>query len=143
MINVILGLARFYWKELLVATVAVSAIVSFFVWKDNIEDAAYEKGYSTAETEFTKRVNEANRKEQETQTRLDQMTIAFDGLTRQREQAINLTVRPIIEDIQDEIQNNPDYAECVVTSGMLDNLNSGRSAINASIDSSNTAANGS
>lgn len=125
-----------YGKYLAGAIIVGGAVISFNVWKGNLEDAHEQIGFERAERQYTDDVNAANERERKTQGRLDNMVVAFGGLATQREQAINLTVKPIIEGMQNEVANDPRYRECAVTGGMLDQLNAGRAAVDQGIAAS-------
>lgn len=125
-----------YWKFAVGGVVVAAGVGGFLVWKGNLEDEHERIGFERAEQQYTAAVNAANERESATQGRLDQMVVAFNGLATQREQAINLTVRPIIEGMQNEVANDPRYRECAVSDGMLDQLNAGRAAVDQGIGSS-------
>jgi len=126
-----------YWKLALALALAFGAWWWFTSWRDNLIDTADAAGFARAEQQYTEAVDDANERERLTQGRLDQMVIAFGALGEQREQAINLTVKPMTESITNEVETDPRYRECIVSSGVLDDLNAGRAAVNAGVAASN------
>lgn len=132
-----LSLAKRLWKPALGATVAVVAVWGFVSWKSNLVDEADAAGFERARAAFQHAVEESNNRERQTQARLDQMVIAFGALGTQREQAINLTVRPQIERIQSEVASDPVYRSCAVSDGVLSDLQAGRATVDASLAASN------
>lgn len=126
-----------YWKLALALALAFGAWWWFTSWRDNLIETADRAGFSRAEQQYTAAVNAANERERLTQGRLDQMVVAFGALGEQREQAINLTVKPMTERITNEVATDPRYRECIVSSGVLDDLNAGRAAVNAGVAASN------
>lgn len=124
------------WKFLLGGAIVLALVFSFMWWKSNLESEHEQIGFDRAEAQFSQAIEEANERERKTQGRLDQMIVAFGALSQQREQAINLTVRPTIQRIENEISNDPRYAQCAVSDGVLDDLNAGRAAVDQGIRSS-------
>ena len=125
------------WKTIAGGVAGIALVVGFVVWKDHVEDAAYDKGYSAAENVFSDRVEAANRRAAADQKRLDAMTVSFGKLSQGREQAVKVNLQPIIERIESEVASDPVYRDCVVSDGVLGDRRSGRAAVNASIAASN------
>lgn len=125
-----------HWKIALAVIAVVGGIWWFTNWRGDLIATHDAAGYSRAQAEYSAAIDEANERERKTQGRLDQMVVAFNGLAAKREQAINLTVKPIIEGIRNEVASDPRYRECAVSGSMLDNLNAGRSVVDAGLDAS-------
>jgi len=130
------GFLKRWGKWIALALVIAGSWWAFTSWRDNLIATADAAGFERAEKQYTDAVNAANAREQQTQGRLDQLQIAFGGLATAREQDITITTQPGIERITREVASNPRYRECVVSSGVLDELNAGRAAVNARVAAS-------
>lgn len=135
-----IALAKRFWKPALGAVVAIGAVWAFTAWKNDLVADADAAGFERARSAYQFQVEQANERERLTQGRLDQMNIAFGALGSQREQAINLTVKPQIERIQNEVATDPRYRSCLVSQRVLDDLQAGRASVDAGIASSNPRA---
>lgn len=126
-----------WWKLLLGVVLVVGAIWAFASWRDNLIDTADAAGFERARSAYQEAVEASNKREQLTQARLDQMSVAFGALSVNREQEINLTVKPLIERIKYEVSSDSRYRNCAVSDGVFNDLNTGRAAIDASVGASN------
>lgn len=133
----VFGVIKRYWKIFAVVLLALAAWWWFTSWRDNLIETTDAAAYARAEGEYTAAINAANAREAETQGRLDKMVIAFGSLATQREQEVNMIVQPMIERISNEVATDPRYRACAVSDGVFDDLNAGRSAVDASIAASN------
>lgn len=139
-VSKVFGFIKRHWKIVAGVILVIGAWWWFTSWRDNLVEAADAAGYSRAEIEYTAAINAANERELRTQSTLDKLAVAFGGLATQREQEINLTVRPRIERIINEVSVDPRYRECAVSDGVLIDLNAGRAAVDQSIAASNPSA---
>lgn len=124
-------------KGAVIGIAAVAGFLAFNSWKNNLIEDADAAGFERARSAYQAAIEASNAREQQTQAKLDQMVVAFGHIATQREQAINLTVKPQIERIEREVANDPRYSECVASDGVLSEINAGRAAVDASVAASN------
>lgn len=132
------GFVRRNWKEIAAVLILIFAWFKFVGWRDDLVASADAAGFARAEKEYTAAVTAANERERRTQANIDKLSIAFDALGQNREQAVTLTVKPILERVTNEVANDLRYRECAVSDGVLFDINAGRSAADASIAASNS-----
>lgn len=129
-------LARF-GKWIALALAIAGLVWAALSWFNGKIEAADQAGYARAEAQFAEQVRAANEQAAKDQARMDQMALTFGHLATQREQDITLKIEPQIERIEREVASDARYRECVVTDGVLNELNAGRATVNAGIAASN------
>lgn len=113
---------------------AGGAYWAFDTWRDNLIEAADAAGYERSVDERREVIREKNKKIAQLQGRVNQMNTAFGIQAAAKTQAVTIKLEPIKESIREEVSQDPVYQRCVVTDGVLDNLNAGRSSINEALD---------
>lgn len=135
------GVIKRYWKVFAAVIIVVASWWWFTSWRDNLIETADKDGYDRRNAEVVAMIEAVNERERKTQSTLDRLTEAFSGLSTQREQAINITVRPRIERITNEVSIDPRYRECFVSDSVLDDLNAGRATVDQGIATTNPGGN--
>jgi hypothetical protein len=125
-----------FGKWIALALLIAGAFFAFKAWKADLVADADAAGFARAQAQYAKLVEDANKREAATQNRLDQLQITFGALATTREQQITIDTQPRIERITREVAANPRYRECVVSDGVLGELNAARSAVNARVAAS-------
>lgn len=118
-----------------VAGIALLAGVTFGAMR--LRDHYVEVGFKQAEAQYTAAITAKNEQVKQGNQNMAIMGTAIGALSKRQEQEVNLTLKPIFERIQDAVESNPVYRDCIIDQRVLDDLQAGRAAVNASIDSSN------
>lgn len=133
-----LDFAKRFWKPIVGGLVTIIAVIWFNVWKSNLEDAAYDRGFEAATAQMVEQVNDANERVANNQRFIDQL-VGLVGMDVANElKDINIKISQPAQEARSEIKNNPDlYRNCATSDGVLNNINAARSAVDQSINSGN------
>lgn len=127
------GFIKSHWKWFVAAGAAVGLYFAATAYLQHRDDANYEKGFATAESQAADLVRDANERAAKDQAALDLITQRFGFLAKEREAAVTTIVQPQIERITREVRDNPVYGACAVTDGVFDATNAAVAGVNASI----------
>lgn len=137
-----LGANKWIIIAALVAGVAGVGYWKFDNWRDNLIEVSEKAGFEEAERQYVAAVDVANAKVDEKNKRLDAMELAFDLIAQREQQNITVKFDPIIKDLRNEIANDPIYRQCVISDGVRNSINLGRSSVNSAIDSTTPRSSG-
>ncbi|SFJ51508.1 hypothetical protein SAMN03159338_1626 [Sphingomonas sp. NFR04] len=122
-----------------VAAIAVVAAAwwGFSSWRENLVESADARGFARAEELYKAQVEAANKVAEHDTNQMDRMALVLGALTQNRTQELRVNLAPAQERMKNEVAADPRYRECVVTDGMLANINAQRAAVDAAVAASN------
>lgn len=132
-----LAIVKPFWKPIAIVVAVGAAWWGFTTWRDNLIERAEGRGFARAEEQYKVAVAAADKIAAQDTSSMQLMGAMIGGLTAQRAQAIDVTVKPQTERIQNEVASDPRYRDCRVSDGVLDAANAARAAVDAGIAASN------